>query len=74
MNDITARNRWLAMTLTRVAGSAGAVFGVVLLARAADRATQVLAVAIVLAALWMIATVPRALAHKWRSPPETDAK
>ncbi|MBR0552264.1 hypothetical protein [Stakelama marina] len=64
-----ARNRYFAMTATRIAGSVGAVFGVVLLARAQDTVTRVLGVAIVLAALYMIATVPRALARKWRTPP-----
>lgn len=68
--DIQARNRWLAMVLVRLAGSIGAVFGVVLLGRADDTPTRVLGIAIVVAALYMIATVPRALAHKWRTPPE----
>lgn len=65
-----ARNRWLAIVLTRIAGSAGAVFGVVLLARAPDMATRALAIGLVLAALYFIAVVPRALAQRWRSPPE----
>ncbi|HVI99125.1 MAG TPA: hypothetical protein VM657_08675 [Sphingomonas sp.] len=66
----TARNRYFAMTATRIAGAAGAVFGVVLLARAPDWSGKAIGVGIVLAALYMIATVPRALAHRWRSPPE----
>ena len=68
VSEQTARNRWLAIVLTRLAGSAGAVFGVVLLARAQDLPAKILGIAIVLAALRMIATVPRALARKWRSP------
>jgi lysylphosphatidylglycerol synthetase-like protein (DUF2156 family) len=68
--DTTARNRWLAMTLTRVAGSAGAIFGVVLLGRAQTLGPKILGVAIVLSALVMIATVPRSLARRWRTPPE----
>ena len=60
--------RWAAITATRIAGSVGAVFGVVLLGRAADWSTKAIGIGIVLAALWMIATVPRALAHRWRSP------
>lgn len=62
-----ARNRYFAMTATRIIGAAGAVFGVVLLARAAAWPQKALGVGIVLAALYMIATVPRALAHRWRS-------
>lgn len=69
--DTQARNRWLVMVLVRLAGSIGAVFGVLLLGRADDTPTKVLGIAIVLAALYLIATVPRALAHKWRTPPET---
>ncbi|MBW4331526.1 hypothetical protein KY084_11670 [Stakelama sp. CBK3Z-3] len=66
----SARNRYLAMTLVRIAGSAGAVFGLVVLARAGDTWTRVLGAAIVLAALYMIATVPRAMARQWRTRDE----
>jgi len=65
-----ARNRWLAIVLVRIAGALGAVFGVVLLARATNTGPKLLGLAIVLAALVMIATVPRALARKWRTPTE----
>ena len=68
--DTLARNRWLAMVLVRLAGSIGAVFGVVLLGKAPDTPGKVLGIAIVLAALYMIAVVPRALARKWRTPKE----
>lgn len=60
--------RWAAITGVRLAGAAGAVFGVVLLARAVTTGQRLLGCAIVLAALWMIATVPRALARRWRTP------
>ena len=69
--DTTARNRWLALTLTRIAGSAGAIFGVVLIGRAQTIGPKILGVAIVLSALAMIATVPRALARRWWTPPES---
>jgi hypothetical protein len=69
--DTTARNRWLALTLTRIAGSAGAIFGVVLIGRAQTIGPKILGVAIVLSALAMIATVPRSLARRWRTPPES---
>ena len=65
-----ARNRWLAIVLVRVVGSLGAVFGVVLLGRAQSLGQELLGLAIVLAALAMIATVPRSLARKWRTPPK----
>lgn len=64
-----AKRRWLAMTLTRVAGAAGAMFGLVLIGKAHTIGQQVLGIAIVLSALVMIAVVPRALAHRWRTPP-----
>jgi uncharacterized membrane protein YfcA len=67
--DTSARNRWLLIVLARLAGAAGAVLGIVLLARAHDWLTKGLGVAIVLAALYMMATVPAALAHRWRTPP-----
>ncbi|MEH3046719.1 hypothetical protein [Sphingomonas adhaesiva] len=60
--------RWAAMMAVRFVATIGAVLGVVLLGRADDLPTRLLGVAIVAAALWVIATVPRALAHRWRSP------
>lgn len=63
-----ARRRWFAITITRLAGTAGAVFGLVLVGRAHMLGPKLLGIAIVLSALLMIAVVPRALAHRWRSP------
>ncbi|WP_419807227.1 hypothetical protein [Sphingomonas sp.] len=71
MSDDLARRRWLAITLTRIAGTAGAVFGLVLAGRATTQPPQLLGIGIVLSALLMIAIVPRALAHRWRTPPDT---
>ncbi len=68
--DAAARNRYLIIAATRIVASLGAILGVILLARAQDWPTKGLGVAIVLAALYMVATVPRALAHRWRTPPE----
>ncbi len=67
--DATARNRYLLIAATRIVASLGAILGVILLARAHDWPTKGLGVAIVLAALYMVATVPAALAHRWRTPP-----
>jgi hypothetical protein len=41
--------------------------GVVLLAQASAWGPRVLGIGLVLAALWMTATVPLALARRWRS-------
>lgn len=62
-----ARSRWLILVLVRLAGALGATLGIVLLARADASGPRVLGIAIVLAAFWMTATVPLALARKWRS-------
>lgn len=66
--DPLARRRWLAMVGSRIAGSLGAVFGLVLATRAHDWPTKTLGVAITLSALVVIAVVPRGLAQRWRSP------
>ncbi len=60
--------RWAALSAVRIIGSVGAVLGVILIGRGGTMAPKVLGVAIVLAAMWMLATVPRALAARWRSP------
>jgi hypothetical protein len=62
-----ARSRWLILALVRLAGAMGAVLGIVLLARADASGPRVLGIALVAAALWMTATVPLALARRWRS-------
>jgi hypothetical protein len=67
--DATVRNRYLAITLTRLAGAAGALLGLVLIARADAPIPKVIGTALVLSALLMIAIVPRALAQRWRTPP-----
>lgn len=64
-----ARNRWFAMVAVRLAATAGAVLGVILIARAIDTQTKVLGTAIVVAALYVMAVIPKAMAHRWRTPP-----
>jgi predicted membrane-bound spermidine synthase len=64
-----ARNRWLVLVLVRIVAACGAVLGLVLLARAVTWPPKLLGVAIVLSALYVMAVVPRALAHRWRTPP-----
>jgi hypothetical protein len=67
-DDALARRRWLALVLTRLLGAVGAVFGLVLIGRAETLTPKLLGVLIVMSALFMIATVPRALARRWRTP------
>lgn len=60
--------RYMAIAGVRLAGTAGAVLGVILLARAETIGPKILGIAIVLSAMAMIAIVPRALARRWRTP------
>lgn len=68
--DRTAQTRYYLMTLARIAGAGGAVFGIVLLARAVEWPERAIGVALTLASLWEMAIVPRALAARWKSPPD----
>ncbi|MGJ3629127.1 HAD-IA family hydrolase [Sphingomonas sp. MMS24-JH45] len=63
-----AFGRWAMMAGVRIAVAIGGAFGVVLMGRSHDLTGRLIGAGIVVAALWMIATVPRALAHRWRSP------
>ena len=47
----------------------GAVFGLVIVGRAAAFETRLLGAAILLAAVYVMAVVPRSLARRWRTPP-----
>lgn len=66
---MTVRDRFLLLTLARVVTAAGAVFGIVLIGRATTLGPRLLGLAIVASALVVMATVPRHLAHRWRTPP-----
>ncbi len=66
--DKLAQRRWFVLVGVRLAGVAGALLGLILIARAHDWAPKILGTAIVLSAMAMIAIVPRSLAHRWRSP------
>ncbi len=63
-----ARNRWLIITVVRMAAVAGAIFAVVLIARASTWPPKVLGAAIVLSAIYMSWAIPASLAHRWRTP------
>ena len=68
--DSLARNRYFAMTGIRIAAAAGALLGLVLVGRAETIEPKAIGIALVLSALVVMATVPRALARRWRTPPE----
>ncbi|QNQ10053.1 hypothetical protein [Sphingomonas alpina] len=68
--ETTARNRYFAIAGSRIAGVAGALLGLVLIGRAQIVEQKILGTAIVLSALLMVAIVPRALARRWRTPPQ----
>ena len=67
-DDSRARRRLLAIQAMRLAGSAGALLGVALVARADAFPIKILGIALALSALLMTATAPRALARRWRTP------
>lgn len=62
-----ARGRWFALAGVRLAGLAGALLGLILLARAPHWPAKVLGGAIILAALAMTASVTGHLARAWRT-------
>lgn len=64
-----AEGRWAIVAVVRIAAAAGAVFGLVLTARAVAWGPKLLGIAIIASALFMMAVVPRALVERWRSPP-----
>jgi hypothetical protein len=67
--DQLARQRYFTMRAVELAGVAGAVFGLVIAGRSEAMALRLLGAAIILSALLMIAIVPRAMARRWRTPP-----
>jgi hypothetical protein len=63
-----ARARYFIIASVNLAATAGAVFGLILAAKAKGWPVQILGGAIVLSGLYVMAVVPRALARQWRSP------
>lgn len=68
--DALARRRYYAMTGVHILATAGAVFGLVVAGRSNGYSGVLLGGAIIVSALWVMAVVPRAMARKWRTPPE----
>ena len=67
-SDKLARTRYYVIAGINLAATAGAVFGLVLAGRASAWPQQLLGGAILLSGLYVMATVPRALARIWRTP------
>lgn len=70
MTEDPARNRYFAMVFAQMIAVAGAVFGLIIMGRAEDMVMRLLGAAILLSGLYCIAVVPRALARRWRTPPQ----
>ncbi|MBO9714485.1 hypothetical protein [Sphingomonas sp.] len=68
--EAQARNRYFAMAAVNIAATAGAVLGLVIAGRSSSWEGSVLGGAIILSALYVMAVVPRAMARRWRTPPE----
>ena len=62
--------RYFTIVGVRIAAAAGAVLGLILIARSDLIVPKVIGTALVLSALLMMAVVPRALARRWRTPGE----
>ena len=70
-DEALARRRYYMMTGVHLIATAGAIFGLVIAGRGNSWSTTLLGGAIIVSALWVMAVVPRAMARKWRTPPET---
>lgn len=65
---ITARNRYFLIVFANMALVAGAILGLLIIGRSNDLAPRLLGAAILFAALYCMAVVPRAMARRWRTP------
>ncbi len=70
MTEDQARNRYFTMVFAQMIAVAGAVFGLIIMGRAEDMPMRLLGAAILMSGLYCIAVVPRALARRWRTPPQ----
>ncbi|GAA0751197.1 hypothetical protein CA233_07255 [Sphingomonas sp. ABOLD] len=68
--DRLARNRYFLMMGANCVGVAGAVLALLILGRATTTEQTMLGIALMLAAFWVMAAIPRMLARRWRTPPE----
>lgn len=66
--DRVARTRYFMIAGTNLVAVAGAVLGLLILGRAQANHQMILGGALVLASLYMMAVVPRALIRRWKTP------
>lgn len=65
-----ARNRYFAIVAVQLLAVIGAIMGLILVAKGEDWFQSILGGAILLSAIYVMAVVPRAMARKWRTPPD----
>jgi hypothetical protein len=72
MNDAErlAQKRYYMIVGANLVAVAGAVLGLLIAGRSVTTWQTVLGGAIILSSLYVMAVVPRALARRWRTPPE----
>jgi uncharacterized membrane protein YhaH (DUF805 family) len=68
--EALARRRYYYMTGVNLIATAGAIFGLVIAGRGNNWYASALGGAIIVSALYVMAVVPRAMARRWRTPPE----
>jgi drug/metabolite transporter (DMT)-like permease len=68
MDDTQARNRFLAISLLRIAGALLVMFGVVIAAGRLPEVPRVVGIIAVLVGALDFALVPLLLARRWRTP------
>lgn len=66
--DALARQRWFTIVLSRLAGVAVALVGLVIMGRAVLFEWRVAGLMVTLLGLTLMALVPRSLLRRWRSP------
>lgn len=70
MTKDPARSRYFMMVGVQIVAALGAALGLVIAGRATSWELTALGGAILLSGLYVIAVVPRALARRWRTPPQ----
>ncbi|UYY58282.1 hypothetical protein [Sphingomonas sp. S2-65] len=66
--DRLARKRYYLMSGVNLAAAAGAVLGLLIMGRSQATEHTLLGGALILASLYVMAVVPRAMARKWKTP------